>query len=101
MKEYEFNEKKFVVGENAKENDNLIKKYKDINSKYYWCHLHESSSAHCIICSEDITKKDLQFAKNCIQKHNNNEKIIVCKLLGIRRTDTPGLVEIKKKEMIF
>jgi hypothetical protein len=86
----------FIIGTNQNENDEIIKKYKKENTNYIWCHLQKSSSAHCIILSEKINKKHLQFAKQSIQKKNTNEKIIYTTLQNVNTTNQKGQVILNK-----
>lgn len=86
----------FIIGTNQNENDEIVKQYKKENPNYIWCHLHKSSSAHCIILSECVNKKHLQFAKQNIQNKNTNEKIIYTTLQNVNTTNKKGQVLLNK-----
>jgi hypothetical protein len=100
MKTETFLDTTFLIGTNENENDTLLKEYKKKYPNYIWCHLQKSSSAHCIILSEIITKKHLQFAKQIIQKHNSNEKIIYTTLKNVNTTNKKGQVSLTSFSII-
>lgn len=51
MKEHEFNNVKFIIGENAEDNWNLFDMSKEINEDYVWFHLNSFASPYVIMYS--------------------------------------------------
>lgn len=56
MKELIFEEIKFVLGKNSTENFQLIDIAKEENKNYWWFHLDNMPSGHCVIYSENPNK---------------------------------------------
>ena len=85
---------KYILGENDYDNHNIIKKAK---SNWWWFHLDDNASGHCIVCSEKITHNNIIIAGNYIKKYsklkkNNNVKICYCQISNLIIHNKPGLV---------
>ncbi len=51
MKQHEFKDVKFIIGENAEDNWNLFDMSKEINEDYVWFHLNSFASPYVIMYS--------------------------------------------------
>ena len=91
---------KYRLGKNAIENFKLIDDAVELNDNYWWFHLDEYPSGHCVIYTEDIEKHMLIYAgilvkENSKQKNNKKVKIIYTQLKNIRKTKIIGQVIVK------
>lgn len=94
---------KYILGENDQENHNII-----INAKssWWWYHLNDYVSGHCIVCSDNINENINIIAGNYVKKYSkykndNNIKVCYCKINNLKILDKPGLVEFISKPNIF
>lgn len=94
---------KYILGENDYDNHNII-----INAKssWWWYHLNDYVSGHCIVCSDNINENINIIAGNYIKKYSkykndNNVKVCYCKVNNLKILDKPGLVEFISKPSIF
>ena len=88
------------VGENARENDLLIK---TSHQDAVWCHLENTPSPHAIIYSSNPDNDSLNAAYQLVkyfskQRNARISRMISTKVRNIVRVDRerPGLVELKK-----
>jgi predicted ribosome quality control (RQC) complex YloA/Tae2 family protein len=88
------------VGENAKENDILVK---SSHQDFVWCHLENQPSPHAVIedASPDTQTIDeaLQLVKYYSKARNcPQSRMITCKIRELARVDRarPGLVQLKR-----
>lgn len=92
----------YILGENDKENHEIIKK-SDIN--YWWFHLNNNPSGHCIVNSYIINNNIIVIASNFIQKYSKNKKnkVNICytQIKNIKILNKPGMVEIVKDNNKF
>lgn len=96
---------KYILGENDKENHKIIK---ESDKDFWWFHLNDCESGHCIINTEKINNNIITIAGNYIKKYsklknNNNVKICYTRIENIKILDKPGMVEFynNKKLCIF
>jgi predicted ribosome quality control (RQC) complex YloA/Tae2 family protein len=100
------NEIIFKLGRNARENFELIDEGVDINDNYWWFHLNEHPSGHCIVHSEKLEKDDIIYASNLVKSYSKlkEEKrvlIIYTQLKNIRKSKTLGEVIILNNPKII
>ena len=55
----------YKLGKNAKENFILIDEANDINSDYWWFHLEDHPSGHCIVHDKNIDKSSVICRITC------------------------------------
>jgi hypothetical protein len=112
MKEFEFNNIKFYVGQSAAENWDLLDNAKAIDKSYIWFHLDKFSSPYVIMYSSiaDIEKFNLSAillygAALCKEysKYNylKDLKILYMPIKNLTKSDTVGEVIIKGKRKII
>ena len=94
---------KYILGENDKENHEIIK---DSDSNYWWFHLDNYASGHCIVCIENINDNIKIIAGNYLKKYsklkkNNKIKICYTQIKNLKILNTPGLVEYNKNINFF
>ncbi len=90
---------KFKLGKNAKENHQLIDEYTDINPNYWWFHLDNHPSGHCVIESEEVTNEQIAYASSLVkeyskQKNMKGVKIIYTQIKNVKKTKVLGQVII-------
>ena len=80
MLEIIVNNIKYRLGKNAIENFKLIDDAVELNDNFWWFHLNDYPSGHCVIYNEDIEKHMLiyandsrKYAKICRQMHKISE----------------------------
>ena len=87
---------KFKLGKNAEDNHNLI----DISDKeFWWFHLKNYPSGHCVCEKIDIDNDDIIFAANIVKsnskyKNRKNVSIIYTQIKNIKKTNIIGEIEI-------
>ena len=59
MKIINYNDVSFVLGENSKENWEILDNYSIINNNYIWFHLNSFPSGYVIMLSDNIVNQDL------------------------------------------
>lgn len=97
-----FENNKILIGENASENDYIVKNAKQTD---FWFHLADFPSCHVIIeVSKEfpITKQMINYCANLVKentKYKNLPKVKVnyTSIRNIKRTETKGQVIIKGK----
>lgn len=90
------------LGQNAKENDELVKGAKETD---VWFHLSALPSCHVIIeCSNEypINKQMINYCANLVKDNTKYKKLSKVKInyttiKNVSRTDIPGKVKIKGK----
>ena len=100
------NKIKYKLGGNAKENFNLIDEANDINNEYWWFHLEDTSSGHCIVYSDNIDKEMILFASNLVKqysklKNQKKVKIIYTQIKNIKKQKTIGEVILLNKSYVI
>ena len=112
MKTLEYNNIIYVIGQNAKDNWNILDLYKKENDKYIWFHLNSFSSPYIIMCCSldnlEISQINnylnfgAQLCKNNSKYRNlPNLKIIYTSLKKLTKTDKLGEVIISGKKKIL
>jgi predicted ribosome quality control (RQC) complex YloA/Tae2 family protein len=97
---------KYRLGKNALENFKLIDDAVESNDKYWWFHLNDYPSGHCVIYTENIEKSMLIFAGKLIkqyskQKNNKKIKIVYTQVKNLKKTKVIGQVMIKGEIKFF
>lgn len=97
---------KYKLGNNAIENFILIDEVLEINDNYWWFHLNDYPSGHCVIFNDVIDKKMISFASNLVKKyskHKNNTKIkiVFTQIKNIKKTNITGQVIIKNMKFFY
>jgi predicted ribosome quality control (RQC) complex YloA/Tae2 family protein len=100
------NEIKYKLGRNAKENFELIDEANDINDNYWWFHTYDTSSGHCIVCSENIDKQMILFAGSLVKRYSKLKddkkvKIIYTQIKNIVKAKTIGQVIVSNNPFII
>ena len=96
----------YKLGRNAKENFQLIDEANEINSDYWWFHLEDYPSGHCIIHTKDIDRTNIIFAGNLVKsysklKNQPKVKIIYIQIKDIMKTKTIGEVILNQKPNVI
>jgi predicted ribosome quality control (RQC) complex YloA/Tae2 family protein len=96
----------YKLGRNAKENFELIDEANNINSDYWWFHLEDYPSGHCIIHTTEIDKSNIIFAGTLVKsysklKYQKKVKIIYIQIKNIRKTKTIGEVLLNEKPNVI
>ena len=96
----------YKLGRNAKENFLLIDEANDINSDYWWFHVEDNPSGHCIVHTKDIDKSNVIFAGSLVKsysklKNQKKVKIIYVQIKDIRKTKTLGEVILNQKPNVI
>ena len=95
------------VGENAKENDEIIQKS---SPNDIWAHISNFPSAHGVICNPSEKRVPQTILKRvcCIIKSKSSKcksmnqlGFDICKIKDVERTNTPGLVNISNVKNII
>ena len=77
-----YNDVSFVLGENSKENWEILDNYSIINNNYIWFHLNSFPSGYVIMLSDNIVNQDLlnYGALLCKEntKYRNLKNIKIC-----------------------
>jgi predicted ribosome quality control (RQC) complex YloA/Tae2 family protein len=87
----------YKLGRNAKENFELIDDAQDANPEYWWFHLEDHPSGHCVIYAEEITNQMVSIAANLVKqysklKSNKKAKIVYTQIKNVKKTKTIGQV---------
>jgi predicted ribosome quality control (RQC) complex YloA/Tae2 family protein len=93
------------IGQNAAENDELVKDSKQTD---YWFHLDNLSSCHVVIASDkknSITKRMINHCavvcKENTKYKNQKVKVKYTKIKNVKRTEIPGRVTLKGKNKVI
>lgn len=100
---FNFDDIKFRLGKNAKENHLLID-YADKDD--WWFHLDNHPSGHVIVDINDISNEQIIFAAQLVKQHSklkNHKNVKVCYLQVkyIKKTKNPGEVKLLKNPHII
>lgn len=101
MKQFIENDITYYLGENGQDNHDMIDMTKKINDKYWWFHLADFPSGHCVVAQEELTK-DIIYTACMLVKNNSkyyglkNIRINYIVLKNIFKTNKPGEVKLKK-----
>lgn len=95
---------KYKLGRNAKENFELIDEANDIDPDYWWFHLENNPSGHCIVHSTEIDKSKAIIAGSLVKsysklKDQKKVRVIYTQIKYIKKTKTLGEVELKQPPM--
>ena len=121
MKQFEFNDCKFYVGQSAKENWELLDKAKVENQNYIWFHLNSFPSPYVIMWSsiDELIKSEnvdtsenlsvdkfLNFGAELCKKYSKYKnykdlKIMYITVKKLTKTETIGEVNITGKSQII
>jgi len=90
----------YKLGKNANENFKLIDETLDMNENFWWFHLNDYPSGHCVIYTDHLEKSMLLIAGKLIkqyskQKNSKNVKIVYTQLKNLKKTKVIGQVIIK------
>ncbi len=96
----------YKLGRNAQENFKLIDEANEINSDYWWFHLEDHPSGHCIVHTKDLDKSVLIFAGSLVKSHSKLKnqkkvKIIYLQIKYIKKTKTVGEVILNLKPNVI
>ena len=113
MREIEYQNYIFYIGENAKENWELLDKFSKINDEYIWFHLNSFPSPYVIVNTtiNDLSKNNnvnevLSFGSQLCKEYSkykflSNLKIIYTSLKKLKKTNKIGEVIISGKKNII
>jgi predicted ribosome quality control (RQC) complex YloA/Tae2 family protein len=87
----------YKLGRNAKENFNIIDDAQDANPDYWWFHLEDHPSGHCVIYCDDIDNQMIAFASNLVKQYSKLKadkkvKVIYTQIKNVKKTKTLGRV---------
>lgn len=110
MKEFIENEIKYLVGENAQDNWNLLVSAKKQNLNWLWFHLDNLASPYVVVCATLNKLKAVQSSKICIQRAGElckeyskfsklgNVGVIYTELKHVRKGETVGQAITQKTQ---
>lgn len=113
MRQIEYENYIFYIGQNAKENWELLDKFYKINDEYIWFHLNSFPSPYVIVNTtiNDLSKNSninevLLFGSQLCKHYSkykflSNLKIIYTSLKKLKKTDKIGEVIISGKKNII
>jgi hypothetical protein len=115
MKEFDFNNIKFYVGQTATENWDLLDTALAIDKSYIWFHLDKFPSPYVIMYSSIQNLEELNsplklvilyYGATLCKEHSkykylNNLKILYMPIKNLTKSDTVGEVNIKGKRKII
>lgn len=101
MKTEFYNGTEIIIGQNAKENWNMI----DFNCDFIWLHLKAYPSCHVIIKDNNPDKDMLQFAaelckENTRYRHLRNLKVSYTKCTNLKKGPDVGSVIYKSNKQV-
>lgn len=95
----------YKLGKNAKQNFELIDEAIDINNNYWWFHLDDLPSGHCIIFNEVIDESMIKMAsllvKNNSKFKNQKVKIVYTQIRNVKKTNNLGEVLITNSKNFY
>ena len=102
MKTIDFENSKIIIGQNAKENWDLL----DNNENFLWFHLKSFPSCHVIILNENPKETTIQKAaelckENTKYKSLKNIKVNYTPIKNIKKSKEVGSVEFKSNKRVF
>lgn len=96
MKQFEFEDVIFYIGQNCSENDQL---FKTMPGNATWFHLDSKSSSHVYCISKqnkELTKEQIKKGAEYVRTWSKkSDKVIYIKKSKLKRTG-PGLVELSE-----
>lgn len=103
MKDFKYQNVNILLGQNSKENQQLI--ISCTNSNYVWLHLNSFPSGHILIECENVDNEILQYAgKICLShtKYKNQINIKCCytPISNVILTEKKGEVEFKSNRKV-
>lgn len=103
MRTQTVNNIKYILGMCDMENHQIIKK---ASSLYWWFHINDKPSGHCIVETDKLTDEIKLIACNYIKrysKYKKDSKINFCytQVKNVFLLDKPGLVNIKNSQLIL
>ena len=94
-----------LLGQNAEDNDEVIKK---ASQNEVWFHLDGMPSCHVVIkCPiKQLQSECIEFCANLVKQNSKGRfydkiKVVYIPIRYVSRTETPGLVELKKSGEII
>jgi|TARA_R110002073_G_scaffold47550_1_gene128777 predicted ribosome quality control (RQC) complex YloA/Tae2 family protein len=103
MKEFTMDGFTILIGQNAHENDELVR---NSEPNDWWLHISRGSSAHGVIKNPNNSRVPHKILKYCCRniKHFNNAgkkiEFDVTKIKNVIPTDIPGRVNLKTSKQI-
>lgn len=96
---------KYKLGRNARENFELIDEAQELDPEYWWFHISEHPSGHCLVHSKTMTKDMVLLAGNLVKsysklKDQKRVKIIYTQVKYIEKTKTMGQVLVNQSNEI-
>ena len=90
----------YKLGQNANENFELIDDAIELNHDYWWFHLKDYPSGHCIIFNTEISNNMIIFAANLVKQYSKLKtskkvSIIYTQIKNIIKTKTIGQVILR------
>lgn len=104
IEEFEDDEYRIVIGQNVKDNDQLLKQYG--HTDYIWLHLKAYPSSHVVILHNNPPPEILEIAANACKdstkyKNLKNLKVSYTKYNNVQKTTIPGAVNFKSNRKVF
>lgn len=92
---------KYKLGKNARENFELIDEAMYLEPEYWWFHISEHPSGHCLVHSKTITKEMILYAGNMVKSNSKlrdqkKVKIMYTQVKNIEKTKTIGEVKVSQ-----
>ena len=101
MKEITIDETIYRIGQNDKDNTDLIK---NSESEWFWFHLEKFPSCHVIICKNDISSEEIMTASQLVKDNSkykfNNIGINYCKVKNLVHGDKAGSVSFVSNKQV-
>jgi predicted ribosome quality control (RQC) complex YloA/Tae2 family protein len=99
------NEIKYKLGKNARENFELIDEAQELEPDYWWFHISDHPSGHCLVHSTSLTKEMILLAGNLVKSHSKLKdqkrvKIVYTQVKNIEKTKTMGQVLVSQSNEI-
>lgn len=87
----------YKLGRNSKENFDLIDEAENINPDYWWFHLDDYPSGHCVIFSDDIDIQMILIASNLVKQYSKLKadkkvKVAYTQIKNVKKTKILGRV---------
>ena len=112
MREIIYNDIKYIIGQNAQENWNILDEGYKINNNYIWFHLNSFPSCYVIMYSSIEELKDnslndyLTYGANLCKQNTkyrnlNDLKICYTSLKNLKKTNKVGEIIINGKKNII
>ena len=102
MKELVDNNVIYRIGQNAKENKQLIN---ESEQDWIWFHLESFPSCHVVVCQPEADATILLYAANLVKEHSKykfkNIGVSYCKIKNLRHCEKPGSVSFKSNRQVM